>query len=350
VPDLRQTAAYDYDLPPELVAQEPAPERDLARLMVLNADAIEHRTFRDFPDLLDSGDVLVVNETRVLKARLFARRESGGGAEVLLLRPASDGPFDPAARRWEVLARPGRRLRAGTRLTFDGARATIAQEQTDGRRILEFDPDVDVAALVERSGVAPLPPYIRRPPRDAGERYQTVFARVPGSIAAPTASLHFTPELLARVRARGVTIVPIVLDIGLGTFRPISSATLDEHVMHAESFDISAAAASEIARAKADGRRVVAAGTTVVRALEGAASGGELRAGTGTTQLFIMPGFTFRVVDALLTNFHLPRSTLLALVSAFAGYERVTRAYAEAVRSKYRFFSFGDAMFIMERA
>ncbi|HXP91976.1 MAG TPA: tRNA preQ1(34) S-adenosylmethionine ribosyltransferase-isomerase QueA [Candidatus Binatia bacterium] len=347
--DLRQTAAYDYELPPELIAQEPARERDASRLMVLRGAAIEHRRFVDFPGLLDRGDVLAINETRVIKARLFGRRESGGAAEVLLLRPAGDVPFTASARRWDALVRPGRRLRPGARIVFDSAGATIVDAASDGRRTIEFDAGVDVAALIERHGNVPLPPYIRRPPADAEERYQTIFARVPGSIAAPTASLHFTPAVIDAIRGRGVEIVPIVLDVGLGTFRPVVTASIDEHLMHAERFEIPQGSADAIARAKREGRRVVAAGTTVVRALEGAAAAGSLEAGSGTTELFITPGFSFQIVDSLLTNFHLPRSTLLALVCAFAGYERIMNAYREAIAGRYRFFSFGDAMFIAER-
>ncbi len=350
MPDLRQTAAYDYALPPELIAQAPAAERDASRLMVLRGETIEHARFTDFPRLLRAGDALVVNETRVVKARLKGRRDGGGAAEVLLLHPADGATFDLSARRWEALVRPGRRLRPGARVTFERGAATVAAVAPDGRRIVEFDAGVELAEVIERSGEVPLPPYVREAPPDAAERYQTVFARVPGSVAAPTASLHFTAHVLDAIRERGVAVVPVVLDVGLGTFRPVAAERLDEHVMHAERYEIPAGTASAIAAVKEAGGRIVAAGTTVVRALEGAAAGtGTLRAGTGTTDLFITPGFRFAVVDALLTNFHLPRSTLLALVSAFAGYERVMRAYAEAVERRYRFFSFGDAMFVAER-
>lgn len=350
MPDLDLAAAYDYHLPAELIAQTPAEPRDAARLLVVREDALEDRTFRDFPTLLGAGDVLVLNETRVVKARLFGTRAGGGAAEVLLLRPAAGGAFDPAARRWEALCRPGRRLAPGARITFPAGSATVVESAPDGRRVLEFDEGVAVGELLESSGVTPLPPYIHAPPPDAAERYQTVFARVPGSVAAPTASLHFTPEVLERLRARGVRIVPLVLDVGIGTFRPVTAERLDEHAMHAERFELPEATVAELVRAREEGRRVVAAGTTVVRALEGAAAAGELRSGAQSTELFIRPGFRFRVVDALLTNFHLPRSTLLALVSAFAGYERIMQAYGEAVRRRYRFFSFGDAMFIEQRS
>lgn len=351
MPDLRLSAAYDYELPAELIAQEPAPERDGSRLMVLREGTVDDHTFTAFPTFLRSGDVLVINETRVIKARLIGTRAGGGSAEVLLLHPSGGAPFTVSARRWDALVRPGRRLRAGARVTFTLGAATVVDVAPDGRRTIEFEPGVDLSELIERCGEVPLPPYIRAAPADAVERYQTIFARVPGSVAAPTASLHFSPAVLAAIRARGVEIVPIVLDVGLGTFRPVTTATIDEHVMHAERFEIPEATAAAIVAAKRTQRRVVAAGTTVVRALEGGfIAAGAVRAGAGMTDVFITPGFDFAVVDALLTNFHLPRSTLLALVSAFAGYERIVKAYREAIARRYRFFSFGDAMFIADRA
>ena len=316
--------------------------------MVGGADALEHRTFSDFPSLLRAGDVLAINETRVVRARLHGRREGGGDAELLLLRPRAYGAFDPAAREWLALARPGRKLRPGARLRFGEAGATIVEVLADGPRVVRFDDDVDVGALLEAHGEMPLPPYVGPGDATRDERYQTVFARVPGSVAAPTASLHFTHDVLDAVRARGVIVAPLVLDVGIGTFRPMSGASIDEHVMHAERYAIPGETAAAIEAAKRDGRRVIAAGTTVLRALEGAAllHGGRLHAGEGETDLFVTPGFTFRIVDALLTNFHLPRSTLLVLVSAFAGYGRVRRAYQAAIERQYRFFSFGDAMFV----
>ncbi len=319
--------------------------------MVAGRDgSLEHRTFASFPELLRAGDVLVLNETRVVRARLRARREGGGDAELLLLRPRERAAFDPSAREWLALVRPGRKLRAGARLEAGGAGATIVGVLPDGPRIVRFDDGVDVGALLDRQGEVPLPPYVGRRDDDAerAERYQTVFARVPGSVAAPTASLHFTPEVLRAVEARGVRIVPLVLDVGIGTFRPMAGATIDEHVMHAERYAIPEETAAAIAAARREGRRVVAAGTTVLRALEGAAldAAGDVPAGEGETGLFVTPGFRFRVVDALLTNFHLPRSTLLVLVSAFAGFANVRSAYRAAVAEHYRFFSFGDAMFV----
>ncbi len=329
----------------------PADRREAARLLVLQSErAFSDAHFRDFPTLLRAGDVLVLNETRVIPARLRAVRSTGGAAEVLLLRPADRPDFDFAAAEWLALVRPARRLPAGSRLTFPGAGATVTGTGEDGMRRLRFDPGVDVAKLVSTVGEVPLPPYVGPGDRIRSERYQTVFARVPGSVAAPTASLHFTDDVLGAIAERGVEIVRLTLDVGIGTFRPMRAGPVAEHRMHAEAFAIPAATAAAIARAKADGRRVVAAGTTVVRALEGAAAAnGVVGPGPGETDLFITDGFRFRIVDALLTNFHLPRSTLLVLVAAFAGYERTRAAYAHAIAARYRFFSFGDAMFA-ERA
>jgi S-adenosylmethionine:tRNA ribosyltransferase-isomerase len=316
-------------------------------LVVGKDDTLEHRTFTDFPSLLRAGDVLAINETRVVRARLHVKREHGGNAELLLLRPRAQAAFDPSAREWLALVRPGRKLRAGARVHAGEAGATIVEVLADGPRVVRFDDGVDVGALLEAHGEIPLPPYVGPGDAARAERYQTVFARVPGSVAAPTASLHFTPELLDALRARGVVIAPLVLDVGIGTFRPLGGATVDEHVMHAERYAIPAETAEAIAAAKREGRRVIAAGTTVLRALEGAAlREGMVRPGEGETDLFVTPGFEFRVVDALLTNFHLPRSTLLVLVCAFAGYARVREAYQAAIAERYRFFSFGDAMFV----
>ena len=326
-------------------------------LVVPPNGAPKHRTFAEFPTLLRAGDVLVVNETRVVRARLRATRDGGGEAEILLLRPRVQARFDPAAREWLALVRPGRKLRAGARIDAGGAGATIVDVLPDGPRVLRFDDGVDVGALLERHGEVPLPPYVVARGASAGDadaaraqRYQTVFARVPGSVAAPTASLHFTEEILAEIRARDVTIAPLVLDIGIATFRPMNGAAIDEHVMHAERYAIPPQTAAAVVAARRDGRRIVAAGTTALRALEGAAlHDGIVHAGEAETNLFVTPGFAFAVVDALLTNFHLPRSTLLVLVAAFAGYDRVRDAYREAIEHEYRFFSFGDAMFV-ERA
>jgi S-adenosylmethionine:tRNA ribosyltransferase-isomerase len=326
-------------------------------LLVLDGDDCEDRSFSDLPNYLNSGDVLVLNETRVIAARIFGERiPTGGRVELLLLHPAKSARFDPAATRWVALAKPARRLRKGQQIWLRGENrpfgtATVTAELEDGMREIEFALDLPFEKFLSQAGRLPLPPYIHNDSDDAQVRYQTVFARVPGSVAAPTASLHFTPQVLAAIEARGVEIVRLNLDVGLGTFRPISAEHVEEHRMHSETFDIPAATVSAIERAKAEGRRVVAAGTTVVRALEGSIrTHGRLVAGEDATDIFIQPGFTFQIVDAMITNFHLPQSSLLVLVSAFAGRERILRAYREAIERRYRFFSFGDAMFIERSA
>ena len=333
--------------------------------MVVCGDAIEHHSFYELPSFLRAGDVLVLNETRVVASRLHARRMPGGGrVELLLLHPADSLRYDPNALRWIALARPAKRLKAGSRMVVlskastEGAaqskdptilgNATVLRELPDGAREIAFDIDVPFETFLARAGSMPLPPYIHNDTPQAQERYQTVFAQVPGSVAAPTASLHFTHELLDAIARAGIEIVRIALDVGLGTFRPMTAERIGEHAMHAEAYAIPPEAVATIERAKREGRRVVAAGTTVVRALEGnARDHGGLVAGSWSTDLFIAPGFPFRIVDAMITNFHLPRSTLLVLVSAFAGRERMLRAYARARDERYRFFSFGDAMLIV---
>jgi S-adenosylmethionine:tRNA ribosyltransferase-isomerase len=345
-------SAYDFKLPSELIAQHPAPQRDGSRLMVLGPQQVEHRMFSDLPELIRPGDVLVLNRTRVIAARLWGTREpSGGVVEVLLLHPAQSMRYDPAATRWTALLRPGRRLRTGSLIRFDArVRARVVAEGDEGLRDLEFELDEPFEHFLERAGRLPLPPYIHNDSDEAQARYQTVFARDPGSVAAPTASLHFTNELLTRIEQAGASLAHLTLDVGLGTFRPMKTARLDEHVMHAERYVIEPDAIEAIERARERGGRVIAAGTTVVRALEGnAAAHGRLLPEEGTTSLFIKPGFAFAVVDAMITNFHLPQSTLLVLVSAFAGRERILAAYDEAVAQRYRFFSFGDAMLIEAR-
>jgi S-adenosylmethionine:tRNA ribosyltransferase-isomerase len=321
--------------------------------MVLGrGDAIEHRHFCDLPDYLREGDVLVLNETRVIAARLHGRRERTGGlVELLLLHPAESMRYDPQALRWIALARPARRLRAGQRIAFDSfGAAEIVAEFPEGAREVAFELDVPFETFLQRAGTLPLPPYIHNESAEAQDRYQTVFARVPGSVAAPTASLHFTAELLERLASRGIEIVRVVLDVGLGTFRPIATDRIGDHAMHAEAYTIPAETAAAIERARAGKRRIVAAGTTVVRALEGnIQTHGRIVPGEGATDLFISPGFAFGAVDVMITNFHLPRSSLLVLVSAFAGRERILSAYRQAVEQRYRFFSFGDAM-LVERA
>ncbi len=318
--------------------------------MVLRSDGrIEHRRFAEFAEILTPGDVLAINETAVIRARLNGRRSPGGGAaEVLLLRPLDRPRYDPTARRWQALVRPGRRLRKGDRIEFgfDGT-AEIVAVAPDGIREIELDLRVPLEVLLENHGEMPLPRYVGPGDERRAARYQTIFARLPGSVAAPTASLHFTPRIVESLRARDVTLAPLRLDVGYATFKPIESELLAEHVMHAETYAIPAATADVLNEAKSRGRRIVAAGTTTLRALESAASlEGRVAAGEAETTLFIRPGFRFRVADLLLTNFHLPGSTLLVLVAAFAGYERIAAAYANAIEEGYRFYSFGDAMLI----
>jgi S-adenosylmethionine:tRNA ribosyltransferase-isomerase len=316
---------------------------------VLDENAMRHLLFQDLPTLLRDGDVLVVNETRVIAARLFGQRTRGSASvELLLLHPAGSQRYDSEARTWLALARPARRLREGDRVTFgEFGEATVTKVLPDGVREVAFSLPASLEAFLERAGKMPLPPYIRNETAAAAQRYQTVFARVPGSVAAPTASLHFTPELLVEIEKAGIEIVRLSLDVGLGTFRPVTAQRLDEHVMHAEAYAIDASAADAIDRARHRRRRIVAVGTTVVRALEGNFQRHScIKAGEYITDIFIRPGFRFQIVEAMVTNFHLPRSTLLALVSAFAGRERVLEAYREAIARGYRFYSFGDAMFV----
>ncbi len=350
--DTGRTTAYDYALPNELIAQKPAEPRDSSRLLAIRSDRIEHLHFRGFPNLLRSGDVLVLNETRVIPARVHGQRiPSGGAVELLFLRPAHESHYDPRASRWLALAKPGKRLRADERIGFgELGEATIRDVHDDGVREVELHLNVDFETFLERAGELPLPPYVTESSAEAQAGYQTVFAREPGSVAAPTASLHFTKAIFDQLKRKGVEIVKLSLDVGLGTFRPLQTERLERHVMHSEYYSIPEETARAIALAKEEGRRIIAAGTTVIRALEASAlKYGVAKAGRDETDLFIQPGFEFRVVDALLTNFHLPRSTLLVLVCTFAGRERILRAYAEAIEKRYRFFSFGDAMFIESR-
>jgi S-adenosylmethionine:tRNA ribosyltransferase-isomerase len=347
---VRTTEAYRYDLPPDRIATKPAEPADAARLLVVRGAQLEHRIFTEFPSLLGPGDVLVVNETRVIRARLHGTREPGGGnAEVLLLRPSGGGPFDASAREWHALVKPGRRLPVGGLVRFGalGAARVVTKEE-GGERVVRFEDGVSVAAIMEHYGELPLPPYVGAGDEARAARYQTIFARVPGSVAAPTASLHFTERTMDALRAREVSVVPLVLDVGYGTFKPMESETIDGHAMHAERYEIPPETAAAVNAARAEGRRVIVAGTTTLRALESSAlrHDGRVEAGAAETKLFITPGFRFRVADALLTNFHLPASTLLVLVSAFGGYEAVRAAYGVAIETGYRFFSFGDAMFL----
>lgn len=357
-----RTADFDFSLPPELIAQEPAAVREDSRLLVLRRDpaGLEHRRFRDLLSYLRAGDLLVLNNSRVIPARLRASNaRTGDRFEVLLLE--ENGPND-----WWVMLRPGKRARVHTELQFHNAqgaleplRARVVETNAEGHRRLVFSGTPNLLDELERLGEVPLPPYINRPDLGVTDsdraRYQTVFAEPPGSVAAPTAGLHFTHELLKQIHSLGVEVQFVTLHVGLGTFAPVKAATLAEHVMHEERFVLSEATAGAINEAKRRGGRVVAVGTTTLRVLETvtALHGGTLAAGVGRTRLFIFPPHDFRIVDALLTNFHLPRSTLLMLVSAFAaprkmvGRERILAAYAEAVQERYRFFSYGDAMLIL---
>jgi len=335
---------FDYHLPPERIAQRPIEPRDAARLLVLPraGGPVEHRVFRDLPCYLRPGDLLVLNDTRVLPARLQGRKVgTGGRVEVLLLR---EHPGD----RWEALVSPGRRLQVGARLEFASELwAQVVARAPGGARVLQFAAPDRVRARMLEAGVVPLPPYIHVP-LEQPERYQTIYAAIDGSSAAPTAGLHFTPELLAQVEAMGVALLRITLHIGMATFRPIKVADIEQHEMHTEHYLVTDQVAQALGAARAAGRRVIAVGTTTARALESAADDtGRVRAQAASTSLFIRPGYTFKVLDGLVTNFHMPRSTLLVMVCAFAGRERVLAAYREALAGDYRFLSFGDAMLIV---
>lgn len=353
---VEEISHYDYDLPAELIAGVPLPQRDASRLLTLDrlTGRIAHRTFRDFPSLLQAGDLLVLNQTRVVPARLLGRRTATGGHwEGLFLGCRDNGD-------WRLIGQTRGKLQPGESITLhradsagvDPAAETLAlqllRRSDDGEWTARPDSDASAFELLDRFGAVPLPPYIERDrPTDLDrERYQTTFARTPGAVAAPTAGLHFTPEILARCRDRGVGIAFVTLHVGLGTFRPVSVERLDEHVMHHEWCELPQETVEAIGSTQSAGRRVIAVGTTTVRTLESVAARGPLTAWTGQTNLFIRPPYEFRVVDALLTNFHLPRSTLLVLVSAFAGRESVLRAYASAIAQRYRFYSYGDAMLI----
>ena len=338
-----KTSDFDFALPQELIAQTPLKRRDASRLLTLDrrTGATGHYHFYDLPRFLRPGDCLVLNDSRVLPARLIGRRPTGGACEVLLLT-------DRGEDCWECLVRPGRKLKPGARVQFgDGALAAVVeQELSDGKRLVRFQYEGIFLEVLERLGRMPLPPYIKAELEDQ-ERYQTVYSKVTGSAAAPTAGLHFTPELLAQVREMGVKVCYITLHVGLGTFRPVKAEDIQDHRMHAEFCMISRETADAVNETKENGGRVICVGTTSCRTIESfAEEDGTLRERSGWTDIFIYPGYRFKVLDALITNFHLPQSTLLMLVSALAGRERVLAAYEEAVREKYRFFSFGDAMFV----
>ena len=340
-----KTSDFTYELPEELIAQTPMARRDGSRLLVLdkNSGAMEHRHFYDLPDYLRPGDCLVLNDSRVIPARLFGTRSTGGAVEVVLLKELEGG-------RWECLSRPGKKMRPGTEVTFGSGELTAVVEEVlpDGNRILRFRYEGIFLEILERLGQMPLPPYIKAQLADP-ERYQTVYAREPGSAAAPTAGLHFTPELLDRIRDMGIDVRFVTLHVGLGTFRPVKAENIEEHEMHSEYCTVPADTAAAIMAAKARGSRVVAVGTTSCRTLESfAKEDGSIAAAAGWTNIFIYPGYKFKCIDALVTKFHLPGSTLVMLVSALAGRENILNAYRIAVAEKYRFFSFGDAMFITD--
>ncbi|MBR3196351.1 MAG: tRNA preQ1(34) S-adenosylmethionine ribosyltransferase-isomerase QueA [Clostridia bacterium] len=339
-----KTSDFDYILPEELIAQSPLQQRDSSRLMICDrkTKSRTHSQFFHIVDELEPGDVLVVNNTRVIPARLLGIKKTGSAVcEVLLLSRETDDV-------WQALVRPGRRLKEGTRITFGNGEleCEVGAQLGDGVRRVRFFYHGIFEEILDRLGVMPLPPYIHEQLKDPS-RYQTVYAKHNGSAAAPTAGLHFTNELLDRIREKGVDVVPILLHVGLGTFRPVSEEDVEKHIMHTEYYSVSQEAADRINRAKTEGHRVIAVGTTCVRTLETVAEeNGKIHAQSGTTDIFIKPGYRFKAVDAIITNFHLPQSTLLMLVSAFMGREEALEAYREAVQLRYRFFSFGDAMFI----
>ncbi len=340
-----KTSDFTFDLPEELIAQTPLERRDASRLMTLDraTGKTGHLHFYDLPDLLRPGDCLVLNDSRVLPARLIGNRLPGGGVcEVLLLTDRGEGV-------WECLVRPGRKMRRGTKLSFGDGELTaeVAEELPDGNRLIRFFYEGIFLEVLERLGRMPLPPYIKTELEDP-ERYQTVYSRVTGSAAAPTAGLHFTPELLARISDLGVSLACVTLHVGLGTFRPVKTEEITDHKMHAEYCMIPGETAEILNRTRREGGRVICVGTTSCRTVESfAREDGTLAESAGWTDIFIYPGYRFKVMDGLITNFHLPESTLLMLVSAFAGREHVLAAYEEAVRQRYRFFSFGDAMIIL---
>jgi S-adenosylmethionine:tRNA ribosyltransferase-isomerase len=337
---------FNYYLPPELIAQEPLPQRDKSRLMVLDRqmNRLEHKYFPDLINYLTPGNVLVFNETKVIPARLYGRKVNGGArVEVLLTKEQRGG------LRWEALVRPARRVKVGSLLTFGNGLLTgkVVEETAAGGRIIEFQNKDTFKDSLEKIGLMPLPPYIKKYPADP-TRYQTVYARLEGSVAAPTAGLHFTPELLTQIKEKGGQVVFVLLHVGLGTFQPVRKKIVSCHQMHSEYFSVGADAAEVINKGRRQGKRIIAVGTTTVRCLETMAlESGEVKSGAGWTDLFIYPGYRFKAIDGLVTNFHLPRSTLLLMVSALAGREKILQAYQEAIKQRYRFYSFGDAMLIL---
>lgn len=339
-----KTSDFDYELPEELIAQHPAVQRDHSRLLVMDkyTGAVEHRVFRDIVNYLHAGDVLVLNNTKVIPARIFGVKEGGTAKiEVLLLKRDDDLP-----NTWEVLVHPGKRAKVGTVIDFGEGRlkGEVISNTSAGRKVT-FHFDGIFEEILEELGTMPLPPYIHEQLEDQN-RYQTVYAKVDGSAAAPTAGLHFTTELLETLRQNGIEIEEVLLHVGLGTFKPVSEEDIEDHEMHSEYYEISQETADRINKAKVEGRRIISVGTTSTRALESAAKDGRLQAGSGWTNIFIYPGYKWQIIDGLITNFHLPKSTLMMLVSAFSTREHILAAYKEAVAQRYRFFSFGDAMFI----
>ncbi len=338
-----KTHDFWYDLPEELIAQTPLEKRDTSRLLKLNraTGAVEHKVFYNIIDELRPGDCLVMNDSRVLPARLLGHRPTGGAVEVLLLRDLGD-------KKWECLCKPGRKMQVGSQVIFGNGEltATVAEVKDDGNRIVEFHYEGIFLEVLERLGKMPLPPYIKEELQDQ-ERYQTVYSRSVGSAAAPTAGLHFTNDLLDKIRSKGVKTAFVTLHVGLGTFRPVKAEEINDHHMHSELCMISGETAQILNKTKASSGRVICVGTTSCRTLESLVNeDGTFEAKSKWTEIFIYPGYTFKAMDGLITNFHLPESTLVMLVSAFAGREKVLAAYEEAVRERYRFFSFGDAMFI----
>lgn len=336
---------FDYELPVELIAQDPLSDRASSRLMVLNrrTGEVTHRHFSDIKEYLREGDVLVINNTKVIPARLIGvKKSTGANIEVLLLKRLDQND-------WECLVKPGKRLKPGDEVVFgdNTLSCELKEIKEDGNRIVSFKFDGIFEEILDALGEMPLPPYITHKLKDP-DRYQTVYAKYSGSAAAPTAGLHFTKELLEEIKAKGIEVEEVTLHVGLGTFRPVKAETVEEHVMHSEHYEIDAGTAERINRAKAEGRRVISVGTTSTRTLESAADeNGILTRLSGDTSIFIYPGYKFKVIDGLITNFHLPQSTLIMLVSAFAGFDNVMNAYKCAVEERYRFFSFGDAMFII---
>ncbi|AEX84912.1 S-adenosylmethionine tRNA ribosyltransferase [Marinitoga sp. 1135] len=333
---------FDYHLPEEYIAQKPAEPRDSSRLMVLNRNirTIEHKIFRNIIDYLKPGDLMVLNNTKVIPARLYGRKTTGAKVEVLLLEKTHE------ENTWKALVKPGSKLKKGAEIKFsDHLYAKIIEHNSDGSRIIHFTSDKDVWEEIERVGNMPLPPYIKSTDVP-GERYQTEYAKIQGAVAAPTAGLHFTKELLNKIKEKGIEFAEVTLHVGLGTFRPVKVDNIEEHEMHEEYYEVPAETMKKIREYRQNKGRIISVGTTVVRTLETIAQLPEQESYMGTTDIFIYPPYEFKLIDALITNFHLPKSTLLMLVAAFGGYDFIMEAYKKAVEEKYRFFSFGDSMFI----